>query len=127
MSFEIEKRFKNFNYKHMKELLKKNNIKKEGSYLYKVIMYHSLKEGQIIRIRDEGNKITFTIKQKNTNNYSTEWEIIVNDFLMINQMLDQLNVKKIMICTRFVKYIKHRIIIVRLYSIIIQDCHHIWK
>lgn len=94
MSFEIEKRFKNFNYKNIKQLLKINNIKKEGSYLYKIIMFHSLKEGQIIRIRDEGTKITFTIKQKNPNNYSTEYEVIVNDYMMIEQMLYQLNITK---------------------------------
>jgi predicted adenylyl cyclase CyaB len=94
MSLEIEKRFINFDYKTLKQKLKDNEIKKTGEYLFKLSSYEGTKKGQSIRIRDEGDKITFTIKQKNEGNYDTEWEVIINDYTMLDKMLQELNVKK---------------------------------
>jgi predicted adenylyl cyclase CyaB len=93
MSLEIEKRFKNYDYKTIKDIVEEkcNHI---GSYIYTFTSYAGIKPGQSIRIRDEGSKITFTIKQKNQNNYDTEWEVVVNDYKMIDAMLTQLNISK---------------------------------
>lgn len=52
-----------------------------------------MKENQIIRTRNEGQKITFTIKEK-TNTYDKEWEVNVNDQNIINEMLLHLGIKK---------------------------------
>jgi adenylate cyclase class IV len=94
MSLEIEKRFKNFDYKEIKEIFKSNNIDKVGGLLFKISNYHGVKEKQFVRVRDEGNKITFTIKQRNNNGYDTEYEVIVNNYEIINSMLLQLKLKK---------------------------------
>jgi CYTH domain-containing protein len=93
MSLEIEKRFKNYDYKTIKKIVQEkcNHI---GSYIYTFTSYEGIKPGQSIRIRDEGSKITFTVKQKNENNYDTEWEVIVNDYKMIDGMLTQMNISK---------------------------------
>ena len=88
MSLEIEKRFKKFDYKILKKLFKKN-----GGYLFNVTNFFPLKENQIIRTRNEGNKITFTIKEK-SNIYDKEWEVNINDQNMMNEMLQQLGIKK---------------------------------
>lgn len=93
MSLEIEKRFKNFNYKTLKKLFEEYNIKKNGGYLFNVTIFIPLKENQIIRTRNEGHKITFTIKEK-TNTYDKEWEVNVNDQNIINEMLSHLGIKK---------------------------------
>ena len=93
MSLEIEKRFKNFDYKTLKKLFKKYNIQKNGGYLFNVTSYIPLKENQIIRTRNEGNKITFTIKEK-TNTYDKEWEVNVSDQIMMNNMLQLLGIEK---------------------------------
>jgi adenylate cyclase class 2 len=94
MPLEIEKRFKNFNYQQIKDIMKSNNIIKIGGTLFKSSSYYGVKEKQVIRVRDEGNKITFTIKQRNDNGYDTEYEIIVDDYDKINIMLSQLKLKK---------------------------------
>jgi len=93
MSFEIEKRFKNFDYKLIKKLFEKYNIQKNGGYLFNVTGFVPLKENQHIRTRNEGKKITFTIKEK-TDTYDKEWEVNVNDHKMMNEMLLLLGIKK---------------------------------
>jgi predicted adenylyl cyclase CyaB len=52
-----------------------------------------LKENQIIRTRNEGSKITFTIKEK-TNTYDKEWEVTVDNQHMMNEMIQLLGIKK---------------------------------
>ncbi len=94
MSQEIEKRFKNFDYNKIKKIFKENDIKKVGGFLFKLTSYQGTKEGQSIRIRDEGHKITFTIKQKNPNSYDTEWEVVIDNYEMMDQMIKQMNIKK---------------------------------
>ena len=93
MSLEIEKRFKNFDYKTLKKLFKKYNIQKNGGYLFNVTGFIPLNKNQSIRTRNEGSKITFTIKEK-TNTYDKEWEVNVNDQAMINEMLQLLGIEK---------------------------------
>ena len=93
MSIEIEKRFKNFDYKTLKKLFEKYNIQKNGGYLFNVTSFIPLKENQIIRTRNEGKKITFTIKEK-TDTYDKEWEVNISDQNMMNDMIQLLGIKK---------------------------------
>ena len=93
MSLEIEKRFKNFDYKTLKKLFEKYDIQKNGGYLFNVTGFVPLKENQIIRTRNEGKKITFTIKEK-SNTYDKEWEVNVDNQNIMNDMLQLLGVKK---------------------------------
>ena len=94
MSLEIEKRFKKFDYDNVKHILKNNNVDRIGESLFKISNYYGIHPNQVIRVRDEGNKITFTIKQRNNNGYDTEYEVIVDNYDTINKMLDQLGIKK---------------------------------
>ncbi len=96
MSAEIEKRFKNFDYKTIKQLLEKANINKVGGQLFHLTSYVPLKPHQTIRTRSEGDKITFTIKQKanKDDKYDIEYEVNVSDYDMINKILEQLDIKK---------------------------------
>ena len=94
MSLEIEKRFKNFNYNQIKKKFKNNEIKKVGGFLFKMSTYKSSVEGQSIRIRDEGHRITFTIKQKKPQSYDTEYEVIVDNYEMIDKMIKLMGYQK---------------------------------
>ena len=94
MPIEIEKRFKKFNYKKIKKIIKNNGFTFFGSYLFKVIYYKTNIPNQTIRLRDEGHRITFTIKMHNHNNYETEDEIIINDFNAFNVMLNKMGFEK---------------------------------
>ena len=94
MPIEIEKRFKNFNYKKAKKIIKNNGFTFFGSFLFKVIYYKSDHPNKTIRLRDEGYRITFTIKMYDKNNYEFEDEIIVNDFNIFNIMLNKMGIEK---------------------------------
>jgi len=94
MSLEIEKQFKTFDYNNIKKIFKQKNINRVGGFLFKLTSYKGTKNDQYIRIRDEGKKITFTIKQKTNNQYVTEYEVVVDNYEMINKMLLQLGVQK---------------------------------
>ncbi len=97
MSLEIEKRFKNFDYNKIKKQLKELEIKKERGVLFKLASYRSLREGYTGRIRDEGTKITFTIKQKKGGDrlYDTEYEVVVDNYEMMDRMIQLLGLEKL--------------------------------
>jgi len=94
MPLEIEERFQNFDFEEIKRIFKANNILKMGGSLLKNSNYYGTNPNQFIRVRDEGNKITFTIKQRNNNGYDTEYEVVVDNYDVINTMLLQLQLKK---------------------------------
>lgn len=94
MAFEIEKRFKNYDYKALKNSLKASGFEKVGTFLFKFISYKGTKDGQSIRIRDEGNKTTFTVKQKNKNYYDNEYEVIVSSFDTMKKILSEISIPK---------------------------------
>jgi adenylate cyclase class IV len=94
MSIEFEKRFRNFDYKKIKKILKEEEYNKIGSFTFKIIKYGGTKSNQSIRVRDEGYQITFTIKSADKSGYELEYEVVVNNYVMINLMLEQLGLKK---------------------------------
>ena len=99
MPLEIEKRFKNFNYDEIITILKKNNFNRIGVYLYKIsnyLPYNQDNQDKLsIRVRDEGTQTTFTIKQRKTNDYDIENQVIIDNYDTLNIMLEQLKFKKI--------------------------------
>jgi CYTH domain-containing protein len=95
MSHEIERRFKNFDYINVGSLLAANGFNRIGGFAFKISSYVGLKPGQTIRVRDEKDQITFTIKQRNQGEkYDTEWEVTVSDYNMMVQMMEKLNLEK---------------------------------
>ena len=97
MSLEIEKRFRNFDYNELKKQFKKLEIKKVRGVLFKLASYKSPKEGYTVRIRDEGTRITFTIKQKKggANMYDMEYEVIVDNYDMMDRMIQLMGLEKL--------------------------------
>lgn len=93
MSLEIEKRFKNFDYKTLRQLFEEVGVEKDGGQLFKISTFNPVKPNQIVRTRDEGEKITFTIKE-HTNDYDKEWEVVIDNKEMIDLMLEELGIKK---------------------------------
>lgn len=86
MSKEIERRFRVFDASKLP--------KKKATYMFEIIVMEPLRAGQMIRLRKEGDKNTFTIKQKNPGeSFPTEWETTVGDINMIEHMLFELGIK----------------------------------
>lgn len=85
MSLEIEKNFYKYNEKYIKSELKRLN----AEYKINLLMTYKIKHnGLTVRVRDEGFRKTFTIKNKmNNNEYNKEYQVNVSD---INETLTML-------------------------------------
>tara|TARA_A100001015_G_scaffold129603_1_gene143761 strand:+ start:5477 stop:6118 length:642 start_codon:yes stop_codon:yes gene_type:complete len=85
MSLEIEKNFYKYNEKYIKKELKNLN----AQYKINLLMTYKKKHnGLTVRVRDEGFRKTFTIKNKmNNNEYNKEYQVNVSD---INETLTML-------------------------------------
>ena len=94
MSYEIEERFRNFDYKSIKNKLKELDVKHKGSFLFKIASYKSENDNKSIRIRDEGYQITFTIKINEQKQYIKEYEVVVDNYDMIDNMIQLMGIKK---------------------------------
>ena len=93
MSLEIEKRFRQINITNIKKIMKQNGFKKQGGFLFKILTYKGLNDNQVIRIRDEGFRTTFTIKDLSHKPFEKEYEVNISDFDMMRLMLEQLNLE----------------------------------
>jgi adenylate cyclase class 2 len=93
MSKEIEKRFFNFDRLNIEKKLKELGAVKKGMYLFKVVQFKGTFPIITLRLRDEGYRITFTIKEK-TNDYDLENEVIVNNFNEMRIMINKLGIKE---------------------------------
>jgi adenylate cyclase class IV len=104
MSTEIERQFRHFDYDTIMNFVKTLKIKHTGTYLYRVVSFESHEKNLFIRVRNEillhsaknSAKITFTIKQKSSNNtlYDKEWEVDVSNFETIIEMLKKLGLRR---------------------------------
>ena len=85
MSLEIEKNFYKYSEKEIKKELSKLNVE----YKINLLMTYKIKHnGLTVRVRDEGFRKTFTIKNKIDNNeYNKEYQVNVSD---INETLTML-------------------------------------
>jgi adenylate cyclase class 2 len=93
MSKEIEKRFFNFDRLNIEKILKELGAVKKGLYLFKVVQFKGTFPIITLRLRDEGYRITFTIKEK-TDDYDLENEVIVNNFNEMRTMMNKLGIKE---------------------------------
>ena len=91
MSLEIEKNFYHYDEKKLKNELKNMNLK----YKINLLKTHKVKHnGLTIRVRDEGFRKTFTIKNKKTNNeYNKEYQVNVSNIKETITMLKLLGIK----------------------------------
>jgi len=93
MSKEIEKRFFNFDRLEIEKILKELGAVKKGIYLFKIVQFKANPPIKTLRVRDEGFRITFTIKEK-TNDYDIENEVIINNFNEMRIMINKLGFKE---------------------------------
>lgn len=93
MSLEIEKNFYKYDEKFVKTKLKKMN----ASYTINLLKTFKIKHNKLmVRVRDEGYRKTFTIKNKNNNNnYNKEYEVTVSDIKLTLKMLKLLGFKNV--------------------------------
>jgi len=88
---EIERRYYTFDEIELKAKLAKNGFVSKGAYKFRIVQY-KMPKGFRFRIRDEGTKITCTLK-KEKKPFDIEYEVIVNDFKILEQMLKLLKFK----------------------------------
>ncbi len=82
MGKEYEYTFATFNRNEVVNKLETLKAKKIGVYLFKIVVFtHPLnKKNTYIRIRDEGHRVTMTVKSDLDQSFATENEVIINDF-----------------------------------------------
>jgi adenylate cyclase class IV len=95
MPKEYEYRFNNYNKKDIISKLKELSAKYLGTFKFRVIVFIDQNNSEkYIRVRDEGYRVTFTIKNNLTDKFPIENEVIINNFDEGINILLQLNCKK---------------------------------
>lgn len=89
MSKEIEKRFFKFDRLHIEKILRDVGAVKKGTYLFKVVQFNAHPPIKTLRVRDEGFRVTFTMKET-TDDYDIENEVVVSNFSEMRTMLTKL-------------------------------------
>jgi predicted adenylyl cyclase CyaB len=81
MPLEYEYRYFDFDKKQILKLLEENGGIQKGHYLFRVMIFtHPLDKTSVIRIRDEGYRITMTYKENTNKEFQNENEVIINNF-----------------------------------------------
>jgi adenylate cyclase class 2 len=94
MSKEIEKRFYTFDRKELEEKIKELGGVKKGMYNFQVLAFVQPEGYNLLRLRDEGHRITFTLKQKGADGYELENEVNVSNFKEMRTILEKIGNKK---------------------------------
>ena len=97
MPLEYEYPFKNYDKNIVLSKMKENGAKKEGHYIFRVIVFiHPLNTpNTYIRVRDEGKRITMTYKYKNPDvEFEDENEVIIDNFDQAVNILYGIGCKK---------------------------------
>jgi len=90
MPLEYEYVFRNYDKNYIIKEIKKMNGKKFGHFIFRVIVFNHPDKNNLsyIRIRDEGHKITMTVKTKSANTqFSNEHEIIIDNYEAAEKIL----------------------------------------
>jgi predicted adenylyl cyclase CyaB len=95
MGKEYEYTFATFNRTNTIKKLQEIKAKQVGIYLFKICVFtHPLnKPNTYIRIRDEGHRVTMTIKSDLQQSFATENEVNINDFKTGIEIYKQLGCK----------------------------------
>lgn len=95
MPKEYEYRFNDYNKKDIISKLKELGAKYYGTFKFRVMVFVDYNNSEkYIRVRDEGHRITMTIKNNLTDKFPIENEVIINDFDEGIKILLQLNCRK---------------------------------
>ena len=81
MPKEYEYRFNDYNKKDIITKLKELKAKYFGTFKFRVMVFtDSINSEKYIRIRDEGHRVTMTVKNNLTDKFPIENEVIINDY-----------------------------------------------
>lgn len=81
MPKEYEYRFSDYNKKDIITKLKELKAKYFGTFKFRVMVFSDVTNSEkYIRIRDEGHRVTMTIKNNLTDKFPIENEVIINDY-----------------------------------------------
>ena len=82
MGLEYEYRYNIFDKASIIEKIKKNKGKKKGTYLFRITVFkHPLGEkNSYIRVRDEGFKVTMTVKHNIHKQFVDEDEVVIDNY-----------------------------------------------
>ena len=81
MPKEYEYRFNSYNKNEVISKLKDLGAKYYGTFKFRVMVFtDSINSEKYIRVRDEGHRITMTIKNNLTDKFPIENEVIISDF-----------------------------------------------
>ena len=95
MPKEYEYRFNNYIKKDIISKLKELGAKYFGTFKFRVMVFIDQNNSEkYIRVRDEGHRVTMTIKNNLTDKFPIENEVIINNFDEGIKILLQLNCKK---------------------------------
>jgi predicted adenylyl cyclase CyaB len=94
MSKEIERRFYTFDRRVLEEKIKEVGGVKKGMFKFQILAFVPPEGYSVLRLRDEGFRITFTIKKKTADGYEEENEVIVNNFEEMRIIVEKMGHKK---------------------------------
>jgi len=94
MSKEIERRFYTFDRRIIEEKISELGGVKKGIFKFQILAFVPPEGYSVLRLRDEGFRITFTIKKKTADGYEEENEVIVNNFEEMRTILEKMGHKK---------------------------------
>jgi adenylate cyclase class IV len=78
-------------------------LKRKEYILFKIIQYKTKPPIKTLRIRDEGFRITFTVKEK-TDDYDFENEVNIDNFNEMKNILEKLGYEKKYMMEKYAKF-----------------------
>ena len=94
MSIEIERRFYTFDRAVIEQKIKDLGGIRKGMFKFQTLQFIPPEGYSQLRLRDEGHRITFTIKKKTADGYEEENEVNVNNFHEMKTILEKMGYKK---------------------------------
>jgi predicted adenylyl cyclase CyaB len=94
MSKEIEKRFYTYDRREVENKIKSLGGIRKGMYLFQILAFNQPPGYSLLRLRDEGHRITFTLKQKGADGYELEDEVNVSNFNNMRTILEKIGQTK---------------------------------
>jgi len=94
MSLEIERRFYTFDRAVIEQKIKDLGGVRKGMFKFQQLVFIPPAGYSLLRLRDEGHRVTFTLKRKTEGGYEEENEVIVNNFQEMQTILEKMGQKK---------------------------------
>jgi len=94
MSLEIERRFYTFDRAVIEQKIKDLGGVRKGMFKFQQLVFIPPAGYSLLRLRDEGHRVTFTLKRKTEGGYEEENEVIVNNFQEMQIILEKMGHQK---------------------------------